>query len=277
MKRFDLIDTLRILMTILIGIIFLLPLVWMVLGSFGEPGTAPPRSVVWLPENPQWDNFQTLFELLPFSDYIFNSVFIVAIATPITIIMASLTGFGMARSYEPWRHKLFILSIVLLMIPGSAIWLFRFQIFRWIQLIDTRWAIILPAFAAGSPLFVLLYYWSFRQVPEQLWDSAEIEGASVWRQWWSIGLPLVTPTTVAVTVLAAVFYWSDFVGPILYLRRPNLYTLSIGMQLVQALDSTNWPLLMAAATVMTIPVLLLFLLLQRFFLSELSLSNLTEV
>lgn len=276
MKRFDLIDALRILMTLFVGVIFMLPLVWMVIGSFGQPGTAPPRSVVWIPENPQWDNYQALFELLPFSDYIFNSVYIVAIATPVTLVMASLTGFSMARSYEPWRHKLFILSIILLMIPGAAIWLFRFQIFRWIQLIDTRWAIIVPAFAAGSPLFVLLYYWSFRQVPEQLWDSAEIEGATIFRQWWSIGLPLVTPTTVAVTVLAAVFYWSDFVGPILYLRRPNLYTLSIGMQLVQALDSTNWPLLMAAATVMTVPVLLLFLLLQRFFLSELSLSNLAE-
>lgn len=274
MKRFDLFNTLRIILTIFVGIIFLLPLVWMVLGSFGQPGTAPPRSVVWLPDNPQWDNFKNLFLLLPFSDYIFNSVFIVALATPITLLMSSWAGFGMARSYDPWRHKLFILSIVLLMIPGAAIWLFRFQLFRWVNLVDTRWAIIVPAFAAGSPLFVLLYYWSFRQVPAQLWDSAEIEGAPLLRQWWSIGLPLVTPTTVAVTVLAAVFYWSDFVGPILYLRRPNLYTLSIGMQLVQALDSTNWPLLMAAATLMTVPVLLLFLLLQRFFLSELSLSNL---
>lgn len=256
--------------------VFILPLFWVLVTSLRPVGLPPPATIIWWPQNPQWDNYAALFRLLPMSRYLGNSLLVVAVATPITWLTASLAGFAFAQLPPRLRHRWFLINIALLLIPSASVWLFRFQILRWLGLLDSLWALILPAFAAGSPLFVLLFYWSFRQIPAEMLEAARLDGAGLGALWSRIALPLVRPASAAVLALASVMYWSDFVSPVLYIYQPRYYTLPVGLQLLNQLDATNWPLLMAAAVMMTAPALLLFVWLQRLFLHDLSLSSLLD-
>lgn len=266
----------RFLAGLAVALIFLLPLYWMVVASLRQPGLPPPTTVEWWPADAHWSNYAELFRLLPMARYLANSLLVVAVAVPATLLTASLAGFGLAQLEEPWRRRLVIASIILLMIPAPAVWLLRFQVLRWLGLLSSLWALIAPAFAGSSPLLVLLFYWTFRRTPQECYEAARLEGAGAWTVWRKIALPLARPTVAAVTVLAFVMYWSDFVSPVLYLYRPATYTLPVGLQLLKQYDATNWPLLMAGAVFMTLPVVLLFLALQPLFLSDKSLAELLE-
>jgi multiple sugar transport system permease protein len=111
-------------------------------------------------------------------------------------------------------------------------------------------------------LLVLMYYWSFRRVSPELFESAWLDGAGAWTSWRRIALPLAAPTTLAVAVLAFSHYWSDFVDPLLFLKSAPRFTIAVGLRMLQQLDVTNWPLLLAAVVVMIAPVILLYLALQ---------------
>ena len=257
-------------------IIFLLPFFWGIVASLRAPGLPPPRTVEWWPASASWSNYIDIFHVVPMARYTINSLIVVAVAVPVTLITASLAAFGMVQLPHPLRNRLLMISVVLLIIPAPSVWLFRFQILRWLGLLSSLWALIIPAFAASSPLFVLLFYWSFQRIPAEVYEAARLDGASAYTVWWRIALPLARPTIVGVLVLTFVMYWSDFISPILYLYRTETYTLPVGLQLLKQLDPTNWPLLMAGAVFMTAPVVVLFMFLQRFFLHDMSLANLFD-
>jgi len=268
---------LRYALAALASLVFCLPLYWGLVASLRSAGLPPPTSVEWWPSAPAWDNYRQIFEIVPLARYALNSVIVVAIATPVTLIMASLAGFGLSQlSDERLRFRLIQFNVAALMIPAAAVWIFRFQLLRWLGLIDSLGALILPSFAASTPLFVLLFYWAFRHIPDETFEAARLDGASPLLLWRLIALPLATPTSTGVAVLTFWMYWSDFTNPVLYIYNPQYYTLAIGVQIIKQMNITNIPLLMAAAVLMAAPMLILFLFLQRFFLHELSLANLFE-
>jgi multiple sugar transport system permease protein len=248
--------------------LFLLPFVWVVSGSLRQPGLPPPRTIEWIPEPVVWSNYLRVFEIAPLGSYIGNSLLVAAIAVPLTIATASWAGFAMAQVSKPARRRLTVLAIMLLMVPITALWLTRFIIFRSLGLIDTIWSLVAPSIMGTSPLFVLLFYWTFRRVPAEVFAAARLDGAGLLRIWALIAMPLAWPTTVAVAVLSFALYWSDFISPLTYLKSERNYTLPVGMQILQQMDSTNWPLLMVGAVIMTTPVLLLFFCIQRYFWAE---------
>jgi multiple sugar transport system permease protein len=253
---------------IVLVVLFLLPLLWMVTAALREPGLPPARTVEWLPMSPRPDNFITLFDLLPFGRYLVNSLAVVALAVPLTIVTSSLAGFAMALLGRRSRTILVVLSVALLLVPVTALWLTRYLIIHWAGLTDSLLALVLPAFAGSSPLFVLLYHWTFRRATPEVFENARLDGAGPLTTWRRIALPLATPTTVAVAVLTFILYWSDFIGPLLYLRSQELYTLPLGLRQLQQLDPADWPLLMAGAVVLTVPAIIFFLLVQHLFLGE---------
>ncbi len=253
---------------IVIAVLFVLPLVWMIAASLRQPGLPPPRTIELIPNPIVPGNYPRVFELLPWGRYFVNSLIVVSAAVPITIVVASWAGFAMSQLSDRSRRILLTLSLGLLLIPFSALWLTRFVLFSAIGLINSQAALIAPALAGTSPLFVLLFYWTFRRVPLELFESARLEGAHALSIWWRIALPIALPTAAAVGMLAFVFYWSDFLSPLLYLKSQSLYTLPVGLQQLQQLDRTNWPLLMSGAVLMTLPPVLLFLIVQRYFLRD---------
>lgn len=264
------------LVAVICSIGLVLPLYWAFVASLGVSGAPPSPSISWFPTNPQWQNYNAVFQLIPMGRYLTNSLFVVMWAVPLTFLTASLAGFSMAQLPAKLQKRLLTFTIVWLIIPNTAVWLFRFQLYQWLGLLDSHGALIAPALAASSPLFVLLYYWSFRSIPQELFEAAQIDGGSAWLVWRRIGLPMVKPTTMAVIVLTFVFYWSDFVSPTLYLNDMQKYTAPIGLQFLLQMDRVNWPILMAAAIIMIVPVLLLFLVLQRFFWHETTLARLFD-
>jgi multiple sugar transport system permease protein len=261
------------LLPLLVAALFLLPLWWMVTASLRPPGLSPPTSVEWLPGQPSVGNYGAVFELLPFGRYLLNSLAVVALAVPLTIVTASLAGFAMALLPRRSRTGLVVVSVALLMVPLTALWLTRFLLFRWVGLTDSLLALVVPALAGSSPLFVLLYYWTFRRVSPEVFEMARLDGASPLGTWRRIALPLSVPTSIAVAVLTFILYWSDFVSPLLYLRSQDLYTLPMGLRQLQQLDPSDWPLLMAGAVMLTVPAVLFFLLVQRLLLGERGLGS----
>jgi multiple sugar transport system permease protein len=268
---------LRYLLSASLALLFCLPLYWGFVASLRPLGLTPARTVAWWPADPAWGNYRALFDILPFARYTANSLWVVAFAVPLTALIASLAAFGLSQiDDERARQRLVQFNLLALLIPASAIWIFRFQMLKWLGLIDSLWALILPAFAASSPLFVLLFYWGFLQIPAEMFEAARLEGAAPLKLWWRLALPLALPSLTGVAVLAFLLYWGDFVSPVLFIYNPRYYTLPVGLQILKQMDVTNTPLLMAAAIWMTLPVLASFWFLQRYFLHELSLANLFD-
>lgn len=248
--------------------LFSLPLAWMLVASLCPPGLPPSRGIEWIPEVLAWENYARIFNLLPLGGYVFNSVLVSAIAVPGSLAIASWAGFAIARLGRPSRISLILASIGLMLVPVTALWLTRLLTFKWLGWFDSHLALVAPALMGTNPLFVLLYYRAFRRLPADLIDMARLEGATAFTAWRLIGMPLVRSTTVAAGLLTFVFYWSDFINPLLYLKSQALYTLPVGLQQLQQLDQTNWPLHMAGAVVFTVPALAVFSVAQRFFWGE---------
>ena len=161
----------------------ILPLYWAFVASLGTTGAPPPPSVTWYPVDPQWHNYATVFKLIPMQQYLLNSIIVVALAVPLTLLTASLAGFSMVQLSARLKQRLLTLTIVWLIIPGTAVWIFRFQLYKWLGLANTLGALIVPAVAASSPLFALLYYWSFQRIPSALFEAAQIDGGGAWLVW----------------------------------------------------------------------------------------------
>jgi multiple sugar transport system permease protein len=247
---------------------FLLPLVFMLTGSLRKAGLPPPRTAELLPSEPTLDNYSRAFELVDLGRYTLNSLLVVAIAVPLTLVFASWAGFAMARLPRRASGWLVGLSLVALMVPVTALLVPRFALFSWIGLTNTYVPLLAPTLLGTTPFYVLLFYWAFRRLPTEIFEACRLEGLSPFAVWWRIAMPLVKPVTVAVGVLAAVFTWSNFLDPLIYLFDQELFTLPLGLRSLAQLDRQDFPLLLAGAVTATVPVVLAFLYVQRFFLQE---------
>lgn len=256
------------LLAALVALLFLLPLIWAVLASLHEPGAAGRRSLAGIPAAPAWSNYRDVFRVVDMLRYAANSLFVIALAVPITIVVASWAGFAISQLSPRWRWRLLALSVLCLMAPLTAIWLPRFILFKEAGLIDRRIALAVPSLMGTSPFYVLLFAWAFLRVPREIYEAARLDGANPWRTWREIALPLARPVIVAVAVLSAVHYWNSFIEPLLLMRSDENKTASLGLRVLYSLDRTNWPLIMAGAVVVLAPVLIVFILAQRVFMQD---------
>jgi multiple sugar transport system permease protein len=154
------------------------------------------------------------------------------------------------------------------MIPATALIVPRFALFRALGVTDTYVPLVAPALIASSPLYVLVFAWAFRRLPAELYDACRLANLSPLETWWRMAMPLVRPITVGVGVLAFVVSWGNFLDPLVYLYDPDLYTLPLGLRALAELDRTDYPVLLAGAFVATAPVVAVFLVAQRWFLTE---------
>jgi multiple sugar transport system permease protein len=248
-----------------VALLFVLPLIWVVSFSLRKTGLPPSRSIVWVPDPVAWENYARIFDMMPLVTFLGNSLLVAAMAVPVTLLTASLAAFAVAQSTRRFRERMVLVCVLLMLVPVTALWLTRYILFAKLGLIDTVWSLVAPAIMGSSPLFVLLYFWSFRRIPADQFEAARLDGASFVGLWLHVAMPQARAATVTVTVLAFIFYWSDFFSPLLYLKSEELYTLPVALQLMQQMDKTNWPLLMAGATFLTAPIVVMFLAVQRHF------------
>jgi multiple sugar transport system permease protein len=259
-------DGWRILGAVAAAALFLAPIAFMFTTSLRQIGVPLSRQLEVFPQSPSWDNYPAAIDLAGMAQSAFNSAFVVVLAVPLTILVASLAGFAMAQLPQRARLTLTLISFAVLMTPVTAVWLPRFVLFKEVGLLDSRLALVVPALGGTSPFFVLLFLWTFLRVPIEVYESARLDGAGALRVWAGIAMPLARPTIVAVGMLTFVAYWGNFIDPLLYLRTPEKMTLPYSLQVLYQLDSTNWPLLMAGAVLVAAPVVLVFAVAQRSFL-----------
>jgi multiple sugar transport system permease protein len=253
---------------IAIAAVFLLPLLYMVTGSLRKAGLPPPRTPEFLPSPLAFDNYPEAFELVDIPRYTLNSLIVVAFAVPLTILFASWAGFALSRLSRRWAGALIAVSLIVLMIPITALLVSRFTIFRTLGLTNTYIPLIAPSLLGTSPFYVLLFYWSFRRLPSELFEACRLEGMTPFAVWRRVAMPLVRPVTVAVGVLAFVFTWSNFLDPLIYLFDQEKFTVPLGLKSLRLLDRQNYPLLLAGAVTASAPVVIAFLYVQRHFLQE---------
>jgi multiple sugar transport system permease protein len=254
--------------------LFAAPLWFMVVGSLRPAGLPPPRTLEVLPPEPTLAAYARLPELIPLFRYLANSAVVVALAVPLTVLVASLTWFGLRLLGPAARRRVVLGLLVVLLVPVTAVWATRFELFRLAGAVDTYLPLLAPALLAVSPVLVLLYAWSFGGIPDSQLQAARLEGARWLAIWRRIALPQVRPATMAVAVLAFTFHWANVIDPLLYLHSGDRYTYPLGLQFLRLLNPTDWPLLMAGCVIATLPCVLVFLLAQRILLSDDPLSAL---
>ena len=246
---------------------FALPLAFLLLGALRGPGTIAPTGFAVLPPDPSFAAFGAAFDLVPLWRQLANSLIVAGIAVPLTVVCASAAGFGLLLLPSRPRKALVVASLVLLVVPPAALWVPRFVLFAEAGLTDTYVPLIAPAIMGTSPLFVLLFYWSFRRIPPDLYDAARLEGLSSTTVWRRVGVPLTKPTAFAVAALAFVVHWGNFIDPLLYLFDADRYTLPLGLRALAELKPTDFGVLMAGALVATVPAIAAFAVAQRSFLT----------
>ncbi len=206
--------------------------------------------------------------MVPLARFTLNSLLVGVLAVPLTIVVSSWAGLAIAQLPRASQRRWVLLSLGVLMVPGIALWMPRFLLYRQLGWLDSPLALIAPAWMGTSPFFVLMYFRAFRRIPSALYDAARLDGAGVLQAWLRVAMPLARPTTVGVALLAFLFYWGDFISPLLYLRSERYYTLPVALQLLQQLNRADWGLLMAAGLMATLVPLLLFGGAQRLFAAD---------
>ncbi len=256
-----------------IALIFVAPLLWMVSSSLKsnlEIFLFPPRL---LPHPPIWSNYPDALSYIPFWRYTWNTFIISASSVVGTLFSCPIAAYAFARLRWRLRNLFFALSLTTIMLPFLATMVPLFIIFRQLNMIDTYWPLILPAFG-GNPLYIFLLRQFFLTIPTELSEAAVIDGATEFGIFWRIILPLAKPAMATVSLFTFLANWKDFLAPLIFLQSNDLSTLTLGLQQYQSLHQTAWAYLMAASAVYVLPVAIVFLLAQRFFIRGIALSGL---
>ena len=242
-----------------------LPLLFMVAGSLRTPGLPPPDGFEWLPDPLRWQNYKDVFGFVDLWSYMRNSLFVVLIAVPVTVLIASWGGFAIATASPKIRRLLIVSSLIALMVPVTALWIPRFVMFKWMGINDTLVPLMAPALMATTPFYVLIFGLVYSRLPRSLYEAAQLEGLSPFGIWRRVAFPLGRAAAFAVGALALAWHWANFIDPLIYLSSEERFTLPLAMRALQTLEPTNHPILLAAAVIATVPPVLAFLLVQRTF------------
>lgn len=248
---------------------FLIPLASMLVGALRTPGLAPPQGIEWLPTPLAWGNFTAVFQVIDLGRYILNTLTVEILAVPTTLLVAAWAGFALAQLRNRLSQAIMAGAFLTLFLPETALWVSRFILYKLAGVLDTPFALAAPSLYGTSVLYTLIFYWTFRRVPNEIWEAARMDGAGAFRVWWTLGVPAARASFAAVGVLTFFYYWREFTEPLLYLQTLDKYTLSVGLAYLGQLDPTNWPLLLAGSLIITAPLIVVFLIAQPFFLEPL--------
>ena len=247
-------------------VIVILPFLWMVSTSLKTPADIFKIPTVWLPNPIVWANYPNAMTILPFGRFILNTAKITGLAVVGATFSGSLAAFAFARLRWRGRNFMFVLVLSTLMLPFQVIMIPQFILFRELEWLDTYLPLVVPAFFGGSAFNIFLLRQYFMTISPELDDAAIIDGCSRFGVYWRIILPLSKAALMTVVIFIVQNRWQSFLVPLIYLFDQKKYTLALGLRLFQDQYTTEWELMMAAATVSMIPVLLVFYYGQRYFI-----------
>ena len=258
-----------------LGVILMLPFYWAVIGSLKQMTEVRQIPLVWWPAVPQWVNYADVWHVRFFPGWVWNSVFLTVVSTTGTVVSSSLAGYAFARFQFPGKNLLFTLTLATLMLPGYVLLIPNYMLFWQLGWLNTYLPLTVP-FWFGSAFFIFLFRQFFMTVPVELDEAARIDGASYPRIFWNIMLPLSGPVFATAAIIEGINQWNSFLRPLIILNRPEAYPLSVGLRYFVVSPSDGLPkdhLLMAAAVIMTLPVIILFFVGQRSFVRGVVMSG----
>jgi len=238
------------------------PFVWMVLGSFKPQAEFLRLPPTWLPENPTTDNYQRLIDQLDMPRFFFNSTVVAAAVTAGNLIFSPMLGYALAKLRFLGKGALLGLVLATLMLQGAALLVPLFVLMSALGLVNTYPALVLP-FLAG-PFGVFLTRQFFSGLPDELLEAARIDGASEFRIFWTVAMPLAGPVLATLGILTFLGSWNSFIYPLVMAQEPEMYTLPVALAtFATGQYQADHGMLMAGALVLILPVLIIFVLLQR--------------
>ncbi len=276
--RFDGFMLFLYLVAIGLSVVFMFPFFWTVsssLKSVEEISTFPPT---WLPAVPQWGNYAQVYEMVPFLRWLYNSLFVVVLSTFGGILSASLVAYSFARFRYRGRDFIFLLTLGTMMLPAQVTLIPQFVLFHKLGWINTLYPLWVPHWFGGGAFAIFLIRQFIMGLPRELDEAALIDGASYFRIFWQILVPLCKPVLATIGVISFIASWNDFVNPLIYLQLPEKFTLAVGLNYFKDQPEmggqTTQHLLMAASVMVIMPVILLFFVTQRYFVQGIVMSGL---
>ncbi len=254
------------------SVVMLLPFAWMLSTSLKLPPdifTYPP---VWIPNPIAWQNYAKTVTVMPFGRFYLNSLIVTTGVTLLQLLTSSLAAFAFARMRFPGRNALFLLYLATLMIPFQVTMIPNFILVRALGWYDTYQALILPPAFSAFSTFLLRQY--FMGIPRELDEAARLDGATSLRIWWQVIMPLAGPAIAALATFVSLNSWNDFLWPLIITNSPAMRTLPVGLSSFQGQYKTDWNLLMAGSVIAMLPVLLVYIIGQRWFIKGITLSGL---
>ncbi len=256
------------------AVAFLLPLVWMISTSLKPKDQIFTYPLIWLPDPPQWLNYGKALNNPSFKFLLFlqNSLYYAISSTIGVVISCALVAYAFARLRWWGRDFWFIITLSTMMIPYPVTLIPLFLIFKEMGWVGTFKPLIIPNFL-GAPFFIFLLRQFFLTIPMDLSDAARIDGANDWNIFWRVILPLTRPALITVALFTFLNTWNDFLGPLIFLNDGEKYTLAVGLAAFRGQYRTQWDLMMAASTVVTAPIVVLFFFAQRRFIQGITLTG----
>lgn len=263
--------TLYVILTVL-AILFVLPVFYLFMGAFKAESELFRVPFKWLPDKFILDNFSNMFQSIPFMRYLKNTMIIVAFNIVGSLLSCSLVAYGFSRLRWPGRDKVFILVLITMILPYQVTLVPLFLMFTKIKWIGTFLPLIVPCFF-GNPFFIFLLRQFFTGIPQDISEAVRIDGASEFTIFSRLILPMAKPALTTVALFAFIRSWNDFLGPLVFLGRDELYTLSLAASMLKSNLDPNWSVLLALGTVMILPVLLIFFVMQKYFIQGIAMSG----
>ena len=264
--------TIVYLLLIFASLMLLFPFFWMVTSSLKNDREVFAVPIQWIPTNPVWSNYTNIWTRIPLLTFLRNTAFLTVSVTFLQLLTSSFAAYAFSKLDFKAKNTLFLLYVGSIAVPWQAYMVLQFIMFNTMGLNNTHVAIIiLQAFTAFGVFLMKQFYDS---IPNELIEAARIDGLSEYRIWRTIILPLSKPVIATLTIFAFVFTWNDFLGPRLYLTSQNLWTVQIGMRIFIGQYASEYGLVMAIATVSLVPIIAVFLALQKFFVQGIATSGL---
>lgn len=252
---------LRTTSLIVLTLIVLIPVAWFMLSSFKDLTDLSARPPKLLPTRWATENYTEAFKMYDYVRYFSNSVIVTVVATALTLLINSMAAYGFAKYNFRGRDGLFILTLAMIMIPLQVILIPIYLVVSSLGMVNTYWGMIIPAAATPTGVFVIRQY--MLTIPDELIESARIDGAGEFRIYARIVLPLARPALAVVAIFSILWRWNDFLWPLLIAQDERLYTLPVALALLNGQLVVPYPVVLAMSVMSIIPVLLMFIFMQR--------------
>ncbi|MCU6712943.1 carbohydrate ABC transporter permease [Paenibacillus sp. J5C_2022] len=254
------------------GVFMILPFLWMVSASLKRPIDVFAFPIQWIPDEMMWSNYKEVWMNPYYTFYLYylNSLKVTILSVLGTLLVSSMAAYAFAKLHFWGKNAIFLCYLATLMIPPHVTLVPRFILFHWLDIYNTHWALILPGMFNILGIFLLRQF--FMGIPSEISEAAKIDGAGHARVWSIIILPLAKPALVSLMILSFIWNWNDYINPLIFITSKDLYTIPVGLQAFMGMESVQYNLIMAGAACAILPLLILFLILQKYFISGIASS-----